>query len=208
MKKTNDHILDFKMDVLKEIGNIGAGNAATALATLLNKPVDMGVPTVKRVPFEAIAENVGGDESVVAAVYFRVEGDAPGNMFFMMTPEAAKKLLCHFNSEVDCDNLEFTEMECSTISEIGNILAGSYLSSLADFTHLKMVPTVPSFAVDMAGALLSYGLLHMSHTANEALYIDTCFLEGQNQVQGQFFLIPDPESFTVIFEALGVPYYE
>lgn len=205
---TFNQFQEYEMDILKEIGNIGAGNAATALATLLNKPVDMGVPTVQRVPFEAIAESVGGDESIVAAVYFRVEGEAPGNMFFMMTPEAAKQLLYHFNSEVSCEHLEFTEMECSTISEIGNILAGSYLSSLADFTHLKMVPTVPGFAVDMAGAILSYGLLHMSHTGDEALFIDTQFLEGQNQVQGQFFLIPDPESLHVIFEALGAPYHD
>ncbi|WP_249435643.1 chemotaxis protein CheC [Paenibacillus sp. Marseille-Q4541] len=208
MVRSFNQFQEFEMDILKEIGNIGAGNAATALATLLNKPVDMGVPTVQRVPFEAIAESIGGDESIVTAVYFRVEGEAPGNMFFMMTPEAAKQLLYHFNADVSYEQLEFTEMECSTLSEIGNILAGSYLSSLADFTQLKMIPTVPGFAVDMAGAILSYGLLHMSHTGDEALYIDTHFLEGHNQVQGQFFLIPDPDSLTVIFEALGVQYHD
>lgn len=204
MTRSFDQFHDIEMDVLKEIGNIGAGHAATALSTLLNRPIDMGVPTVQRVPFELIAESVGGDESIVTAVYFRVEGDAPGNLFFMMTPEAAKQLLHHFSGSVTNEVLEFTDMERSILSEIGNILAGSYLSSLADFTRLAMMPTVPGFAVDMAGAILSYGLLHMSHMGNEALLIDTNFLEGSNRVQGQFFLIPDPDSFGAIFEALGV----
>ena len=96
-------------------------------------------------------------------------------------------------------------MEQSALCEIGNILAGSYLSSLADFTNLSMTPTVPALAMDMAGAILSYGLLQFGEMGDDALLINTTFLEGQNEVEGQFFLIPDPQSFAQIFEALGVP---
>lgn len=196
---------DFKMDVLKEVGNIGAGNAATALSRLLDKPIDMAVPKVQMLPFEAVADKVGGAESVVLAVFLRVEGDAPGNLFFILSPEGAKKLLhrlagIHIESEE-----EFSEMEWSALSEIGNILAGSYLSSLADFTSLVMTPTVPALAMDMAGAILGYGLLQFGEMGDSALLIDTTFIEGQQEVEGQFFLIPDPESFDKIFTALGVP---
>ncbi|WP_211184540.1 chemotaxis protein CheC [Paenibacillus lemnae] len=193
------------MDVLKEVGNIGAGNAATALSQLLNKPIDMAVPQVQLIPFEQIAENVGGPEKIVLAVFLRVEGEAPGNLFFIMTPEAGKKLLHTLAGiEVSQDGV-FTEMEQSAISEIGNILAGSYLSSLADFTKLSMMPTVPGLAMDMAGAVLSYGLLQFGEMGDDALLINTTFLEGEYEVEGQFFLIPDPETFAQIFEALGVP---
>ncbi|MOA27114.1 CheY-P phosphatase CheC [compost metagenome] len=99
----------------------------------------------------------------------------------------------------------FSEMEWSALSEIGNILAGSYLSSLADFTKLTMIPTVPALALDMAGAILSYGLLQFGEMGDSALLIDTTFIEGNHEVEGQFFLIPDPESFSKIFTALGVP---
>lgn len=95
--------------------------------------------------------------------------------------------------------------EWSALSEIGNILAGSYLSSLADFTSLQMSPTVPALALDMAGAILSYGLLQFGEMGDSALLIDTTFIEGQDEVEGQFFLIPDPDSFAKIFAALGVP---
>lgn len=195
----------FQMDVLKEVGNIGAGNAATALSQLLNRPIDMGVPTVQMLPFEEVAEKVGGDERIVVTVFLRVEGEAPGNLFFMMTPEAAKMLLNRLTGFDLKEGLDFTDMEQSALSEIGNILAGSYLSSLADFTKLSMYPTVPGLAIDMAGAILSYGLLQFGEMGDAALLIDTSFFEGEDQVEGQFFLIPDPPSFAKIFESLGVP---
>ncbi|MCL9660171.1 chemotaxis protein CheC [Paenibacillus hunanensis] len=195
----------FKMDVLKEVGNIGAGNAATALSQLLDKPIDMAVPKVQILPFEQIAEKVGGQEQIVLAVFFRVEGDAPGNLFFILTPEAGKGLLHRLAGLVVVDEEQFSEMEQSALSEIGNILAGSYLSSLADFTGLSMTPTVPGLAYDMAGAILNYGLIQFGEMGDDALLIDTTFLEGKNEVEGQFFLIPDPESFEKIFIALGVP---
>ncbi|XID95107.1 chemotaxis protein CheC [Paenibacillaceae bacterium WGS1546] len=196
---------DFKLDVLREVGNIGAGNAATALSTLLNKPVDMAVPTVNLLPFEEIAERVGGSEAVVVAIYLRVDGDAPGNMFFIINREHAGRILCDLLGLHSTGGGEYSELELSALNEIGNILAGSYLSSLADFTGLRMSPTVPSLAVDMAGAILSYGLLQFGTMGDDALLIETTFLEGQREAEGQFFLIPDPDSFEKLFRALGVP---
>ncbi|WP_193580877.1 chemotaxis protein CheC [Paenibacillus aceris] len=192
------------MDVLKEVGNIGAGHAATALSTLLDKPIDMLVPKVRMLPFEEICDSVGGAETVVLAIFLRVEGDAPGNMFFILNLDAAKNMLRDLIGFEIEDQEEYSELELSALNEIGNILAGSYLSSLADFTNLNMQPTVPALAIDMAGAILSYGLLQFGQMGDQALLIDTKFLEGDNEVQGHFFLIPDPESFGKIFSALGV----
>lgn len=197
-------LADFQMDVLKEVGNIGAGHAATALSTLLDKPIDMLVPKVRMLPFEEICESVGGAETVVLAIFLRVEGDAPGNMFFILNLDAAKNMLRDLIGLEIEDQDEYSELELSALNEIGNILAGSYLSSLADFTNLNMQPTVPALAIDMAGAILSYGLLQFGQMGDQALLIDTKFLEGENEVQGHFFLIPDPESFGKIFSALGV----
>ncbi|WP_397386598.1 chemotaxis protein CheC [Paenibacillus roseipurpureus] len=199
-----DFLGDFQLDVLKEVGNIGAGHAATALSTLLDKPIDMLVPKVRMLPFEEICESVGGAETVVLAIFLRVEGDAPGNMFFILDLVAAKNMLRDLVGLSISDHEEYSELELSALNEIGNILAGSYLSSLADFTNLNMQPTVPALAIDMAGAILSYGLLQFGQMGDQALLIDTKFLEGENEVQGHFFLIPDPESFGKIFSALGV----
>jgi chemotaxis protein CheC len=197
-------LADFQMDVLKEVGNIGAGHAATALSTLLDKPIDMLVPKVRMVQFERISDIVGGAEEVVLAIFLRVEGDAPGNMFFILNLESATKMLRHLIGIHEPLDEGYSELELSALNEIGNILAGSYLSSLADFTRLNMSPTVPSLAIDMAGAILSFGLLQFGQMGDHALLIDTKFMEGENVVQGHFLLIPDPDSFGKIFTALGV----
>lgn len=199
-----DSFKAFELDVLKEVGNIGAGNAATALSKLLDKPVDMAVPKVSLLPFEEVAERVGGAEQIVFAVFLRVEGEAPGNMFFILEEEAAKRLLNQLMSMNHQDDAGYSEMELSALCEIGNILAGSYLSSLADFTQLSMLPSVPSIALDMAGAILSYGLVQYGEMGDSAMLIETTFIEDYQSLEGHFFLIPDPDSFNKIFKALGV----
>jgi len=199
-------LAEFQLDVLKEVGNIGAGHAATALSKMLDKPVDMKIPLVNILAFEEITSSLGGSEEVVIAIFLRVVGEAPGNMFFILSQDSAKKLLANMAGiEIEQDGA-YSEMEISALQEIGNILVGSYLSSLADFTRLSMSPTVPSLAIDMAGAILSYGLIQFGEMGDHALLIDTKFLEGDNEVEGHFFFIPDPESFEKIFRSLGVPF--
>jgi len=197
---------DFQLDVLREVGNIGAGNATTALSKLLQKEIDMKVPQVRIIPFDEIADFVGGAEAVVVTVFLRVEGDCPGNMFFILEFPSARNLLYQVvGLESSQDEEAFSELELSALQEIGNILAGSYLSSLADFTQLNLQPSVPALAIDMAGAVLSYGLIELGQSGDFALTIDTAFFEGDEQVQGHFFLIPDPSSFEKLFSSLGVP---
>lgn len=202
---------DFKeiqLDLLKEVGNIGAGHAATALSTILQKPIDMNVPNVMVLPFSEIEEFLGGEDQIIVGIFLRIEGDVPGNMFFTMTIESAEDLLqklLYKEKDNTKQDFELSEMDLSALNEIGNILAGSYLSSLADFTNLKLAPSVPAVAVDMVGAILSFGLIQMSQYSDYAIVIDTAFLEDHNQVEGHFFLIPDPEAFDQLFGALGVP---
>jgi len=197
-------LAEFQLDVLKEIGNIGAGHAATALSVLLDKPVDMLVPKVQILQFEEIASCVGGPEELVVAVYLRVIGDVPGNLFFILNLESARSVLRTIVGLLPSDEDFFTDLERSALHEIGNIMAGSYLSSLADLTRLNLVPSVPALAIDMAGAILSFGLIQAGHMGDQALLIDTKFLEGTQEVKGHFFFIPDPDSFGRIFSALGV----
>jgi chemotaxis protein CheC len=202
-----ERLNSIQMDVLKELGNIGAGHAATALSQILYRPVDMRVPYVQIVPFDDVSEFVGGPEQPVTAILFTVEGDLSGFLFFIMAEEATRSLLNGLGiSELEGDtaSLEFSEMECSALNEIGNILAGSYLSSLANLTGLSMCPSVPALAIDMAGAIISYGLMEASQLGDVALVIDTNFVQGEKEAGGRFFFIPNPNSLPVLFKSLGV----
>jgi chemotaxis protein CheC len=197
------------LDILREIGNIGAGHAATALSTMLNKAVDMKVPSVKIISFEEIMEMVGGSENIVASVFLRIVGDAPGCMFFMLPIEQAEKLLGDLlgGETVQLTEGQYPEMPLSALQEVGNILSGSYLTSFSDFTGLSLQPSVPATSIDMAGAILSFGLFEISTVSDFAIVIDTAFsdMKELDEVKGHFFLLPDPESFAKIFNALGVP---
>jgi len=201
-----NQLKDLQLDLLREVGNIGAGHAATALSNLIQKPIDMNVPKVKIVPFSEIEDFLGGADQVVVGIFLRIEGDVPGNMFFIMTLESANKLLHDMLGREMSSTDSFSEMEYSALNEIGNILAGSYLSSLADFTNLKLAPTVPAITIDLVGSILSFGLIQISQISDVAIVIDTHFIEGHRHVEGHFFLIPDPESFCTLFNSLGVPW--
>ncbi|PLT34191.1 chemotaxis protein CheC [Bacillus sp. V5-8f] len=198
-----------QLDILREIGNIGAGNAATALSTLLNKKIDMKVPNVRILSFDEMMDLAGGPETVVASVFLRVEGDAPGSMFFILPLQQATDFIHQMTEESDFsfEKQPFSEMAMSALQELGNILSGSYLSALSDFTRLNLYPSVPALSFDMVGAILGYGLIELSQVSDYAIVIDTALSEDGcdvNSVNGHFFLLPDPQSFETIFNSLGV----
>ncbi|CAM3704078.1 chemotaxis protein CheC [Mesobacillus zeae] len=203
-------ISDIHLDILKEIGNIGAGHAATSLSTMLKRKIDMKVPSVRIVSFDEMMEMAGGSESLVAGVFLRIEGDAPGSMFFLLPIEQAEKYIQQLlgDSTISFRNPPYDELGLSVLQELGNILSGSYLTSLSDFTHLSLLPSVPGLGIDMAGAVLSYGLMEISQAGDYAIVIDTVLNEEEasvsTRVKGHFYLLPDPDSFAVIFKSLGV----
>ncbi|MDG5788167.1 chemotaxis protein CheC [Evansella sp. AB-P1] len=198
------------LDILKEVGNIGAGHAATALSRLLNKTIDMNVPAVKVVSFSEVHDLLGGNDAVVAAIFLKIEGDVPGNMFFMLPVNEASKLIQQLTGDTSIDFMDSStsEIGISALTETGNILAGSYLSALSDFTSLQLLPTPPALAIDMPMAIISYGLIEISQAGDFAILIDTEINEievnDSTRTTGHFFLLPDPDSFEKLFKSLGV----
>lgn len=195
---------NIQIDVLKEIGNIGAGNAATALAKMLNKKVDMDVPKVKILEFKDVNEVLGGAEVLVVGILLRVTGDLTGYMMFMLDYAAAHILVNILLGKPVEENGAFDEIEVSALKEVGNILTGSYLSALSTLTNLNIMPSVPDMAIDMAGAIVSVPAIEFGKVGDSILYIETEFSEGSTRVVGDFLLIPDLESYDVLLKALGV----
>lgn len=206
----NQKITSLHLDVLKEIGNIGAAHAATALSDLLDKKIDMRVPKVEMVSFNDMTELAGGSENVVVGIFLRIEGDAEGSMFFILPIEQANRFIRRliYDESFDFNKQPVSELGLSAMQEMGNILSGSYLSALSDFTNLKIYPTVPGLSVDMFGAIISIGLIELSHVGDDVIVINTSIfedgVEDLETVRGHFFLLPDPDSFEAIFKALGV----
>ncbi|WZL74867.1 chemotaxis protein CheC [Clostridiaceae bacterium 35-E11] len=192
-----------QLDVLKEVGNIGAGNAATALAKMLDKKIDMNVPKVEIFEFKDVSELLGGAEKPVSGIYFHVDGDLTGDILFIL-PIKSSKLLTNMLIGKQDDSEILDEIDQSALQEIGNILAGSYISSLTTLTKLNMKISIPSLSIDMAGAILSVPIIQHGQVGDKVLLIETQFHEGEKDIKGFFFLIPDAESFEVLLKSLGV----
>lgn len=198
-----DNLNDFMIDILKELGNIGAGNAATALSSMISKKIDMNVPNVRVLEFKDVAEILGGEENLIIGIYFELTKDVVGNMMFALEIESAINLT-NILYDRNTDKKELDEMDISALSEIGNILASSYANSLSALTGLDVFISVPSIAIDMAGAILSVPAIQFGHIGDHALMIETIFSENNNLVKGNLFLLPNPESFSKILTSLGV----
>lgn len=193
-----------QLDAMREIGNIGAGNTATALSQIVNKKIDMNVPQVSIVPIEDVPDLVGGPDALIVAIFLRVYGKAPGNILFLMPKENAFYLVDDLMGRPHGTTQSLDEMDVSALKEVGNILAGSYLNAFFHFTSLSMLPSIPSLAIDMAGAVLNIVLVQLGQMGDHAMVIETKFLAEDDSINGHFFLVPDPGSLTTIVKAVGV----
>src|SRR5690625_1718767 len=199
-------------DFLKEIGNIAGGNATTAMSSLINERIMMDIPTVKMMTINELMDDIGGPEKLVVTNCFRISGEIPGTVYFVLTIEEAEYLVKKMTMDETIklfdneDDLEPNEMAISVLEEISNIITGSYLSAISDFTNIKMIASVPYLSIDMAAATLVTGLIELSNVSDYAITIESSLADGtgKGMTSGQFLLIPDPPSIPKLFRALGI----
>lgn len=208
MSKINlNELNEIQYDVLREIGNIGAGNATTALSQMLNQKMDMSVPKVALVPFNEISEIMGPEDQTVVGILLGFEGDIFGMMMFLFDTKSAHHLvnaLMMQDRETGVDSgADFSEMEMSALKEIGNIVSGSYLTAISKLTNLKMISTIPEMTIDMIGALLSVPASEFGKYGDKLLLIQSQFGE-MDFVDGYFLMIPELESYDMLLDSLGV----
>ena len=196
------------LDVFKEIGNIGAGNAASALASLLNRRINMTVPDASAVPFDAIVNVLEGPETLIAGVLVDVSGDLNGYILLMLCMKDAMAMVAQALGEPARDttapDFELTEIERDTLTEIANILVGSFLSAITSFTGLSAKPAVPQMAIDMLGAIISIATIEYGKIGDNVLFLKTQFNDLEGDISGHFFLIPDYNSYKMLLSALGL----
>lgn len=196
-------------DVLKELGNIGAGNATTALAELINCKVDMMVPQVRLLDFCELGDLIGGEEQILVGIYLGVDGDVTGSMMFTLPENAGLHLVNKLMAgmlgtpERPIEEMSFGEMEVSAMKEVGNIITGAYLNALSTITNMMIYPSPPQLAIDYAGALLSVPAAEFGIMGDKILLIQTKFTDDID-LDGYFILIPDMDSYEKILHALGV----
>lgn len=200
---TLDNVNDMYIDVLRELGNIGAGNATTSLASMLNEQIDMNVPKVELMEASALVSAICPEDEIIVGIFLEVTHDISGSLMFLIRMDSAHYLVNKLMGK-DPENTDpFDEMELSAMKEIGNIIAASYLSALSSMTNLTMAPSIPYIAVDMAAAILSVPAIQFGQFGNNALLIQTEFGD-ERMINGYFILMPEEDSYAKILSSLGI----
>jgi len=195
-----------QLDAMREVANIGAGHAATALSQMTNRTIMINVPRVKIKPLEDAGYMLGPPDQVVASVLMHMMGDLTGRAMLLF-PEPAALVLCDYLFRRERGTTTaFGEMEQSSLKEAGNILASAYLNALSDFMGMMLVPSVPSLVIDLSGAILTSAHLNFGHDREYALCVETSFRsEGSTEsMAGHFLLLPDLASLQSIFDAIRI----
>ncbi len=196
-----------QLDAIREVANIGAGHAATALSGMTNRKIMITVPRVYVRPLEEACDLVGPPGAVVAAVLMHMMGDLTGRAMVLF-PQRAAYTLCDFLFRREMGTTkELAVMEQSSLKEAGNILASAYLNALSDFMGMMLVPSVPSLVIDLSGAVLTSAHLNFGHDRDYAFCVETSFrVEGATEsLGGHFLLLPDLASLRAIFDAIRLP---
>ena len=196
------NLTDLQKDALKEVGNIGAGHAATALSQLINAKINLSEPRIDVIKFRDLATRVGHENRTVAALHMYVRGEAPGQMVVLFDREQALDFVSQFLHRVIGDIQIFDSIADSTLKELGNIIAGSYLTAIIQLTGVNLLPSVPT---------LSYGTIQAAFRTlmsilpdQDVFLIESSFLDKDKEVAGQFIMIPETGSLTPLLSAFGV----
>jgi chemotaxis protein CheC len=205
MSSVYDEMSEKHLDFLREIGNIGAGNAATALSTMLDKKVEIDVPDVKIVPISRVPFILPNPEELVAGMKMDVKGDAEIETLLVFDASGAKELLkvLLFGMEIK-DLTQIDEMAKSALKEVGNIICGSYITALANFTGLYLNPSPPEVSVDMISAIISEVALEVAYTEDKIIFIETLLTIQDIKITGYIFMIPKGEGLKKIFQSMGL----
>ena len=202
--KTYEEMNELEIDILKEIGSIGGGNAATALSSMMNAKVNMSLPKVEILDFNEALVNVGDPEEVVAAILVEMSGELGGIMLFILTKEFSDEILLRMLGKTKEDFFELEEIDSSVLMEIGNIVISSYITAMASLVNMSVELSVPQLAVNMLGGIMSVPIAMMGQHSDRIMMITGEFKIDGKALNSNMLLLPDVESLNVLMKKLGV----
>ncbi len=197
-----EELSDIHIDVLKEIGNIGAGNAASALAAILDERVKIDLPIVRITDFNTAVNALGGAEAMTVGVLMGYSGEAQGMIMFLIGMEDARQILNILLQNYEAEDA--SDIKLSAIKEIGNILGSSYIGSIAALTGLRIDLSVPNVAIDMAGALMSVPIIEFGAIGDKVMFIEENFSGTENNLRSNVVMFARIDTLKLIMERLGL----
>ena len=194
------------LDVLREIGNIGSGNAATSLASMLNTTVDIEVPTISLVNYDHVSQYLGGKDREVIGLALGLEADIDGVMLHVVQPQFASRIINAFYPKEINTLADINEMDLSAVKETSNITTAAYVNSLAALTNMFINITPPVDYLDTVENVLKHASNRFDSIGNQVIYIDENLYIGGTEIKSSMILILQMESLKKLFDKLGISY--
>lgn len=191
-------------DILKELGNIGTGNAITSLAQMMGVPLDISSPNLRLAQVQEIYAMLEEAQKVETGILVEITGQVTGMFLFLIDENFTNEILDSILGERQRNILDLDAMDISALSEVGNIMCGSYIRALSSLTNMEIDVSVPSLCVDMGGAILSVPLARILSRSMEILLIENQFHINENFLFGRILFFPDPQCLQPILTKLGI----
>lgn len=195
-----------KLNVFREISNIGSGNASTSLAQMLNEIVDIGIPNSDLREFSDITNSYSSPEELVVGTVLQISGDLEGFIMVIMDVDSTLTLLSRLlGRKIECDKENYEELynELNSVGEVCNILCGTYLTAMSDMTGLTIDQSIPYFSVDMVMAIMNLPASLYGGESDSILCIETEFFTLDREIEGKYYFIPKVESCNTLLVKLG-----
>ena len=199
-----DCLNELQLDVMREIGNIGAGNACTALSVLLGTAIDMSVPRVQLLSYESTAQKLGGEDNAVIGLQIEINGDLEGMMVHVVQKNFAQRIINTFYAKeiTNIENLD--EMDSSVLNEMANITSGAYANSIATLTSLLVNIGTPNQMTGKVSDVMKLPLTKFVKPGEQVLVVDEVFTIDDEHISSNMILALESESLVKLFERLGV----
>jgi chemotaxis protein CheC len=189
---------DMQLDALRELANIGSGNAGTALGSMLGKSVDISVPTAAALPLAEAVAIAGEPDELRHGVVVPIVGDFEAIVVLLFPHEDAVKLCGIYGIEPSTPDGQ------SMLGEVGNILGTNYINVLAQMVGMELEPAPPQVVEDMLGSILSSVLIGRGEDVEEALILDSDLLVEEEECSLSFLLLPNHGGIKELLGRLGL----
>ncbi|MFV0314191.1 MAG: chemotaxis protein CheC [Anaerotignum sp.] len=193
----------FGMDILRELGSIGTGNAVTALSNIIATPISMSLPEVKIMEYTPAVEFLGGPEKIVAAVLVQMTGEFSGIILYMLDLDFVNMVLERLSLGTIKDFSEVDELRASAVAEVSNIIISSYAGALGKLADISVNLSVPAMSINMLGGIMSVPMVQYGYVTDKIMLVDGKCTYSGGEMASHLIMMPDIESLNFLMEKLG-----
>jgi chemotaxis protein CheC len=201
-----DNINEIHLDVLREIANIGSGNAASSLSRMIGHPVNINIPEIGIKGFNEATEVLGGPETIMMGTLLFLSEGLNGMMMFLLPVDVVCDLVNMLMFTDIKSHEEIDEMGYSVINECSNIMSASFVTAVAEMTDMVIDISPPEATLDMLGSIMSVPSIYFANIGDSLLLMKNELEIAGKTTSANVLMLPDMPSLSRLMSSLGIEF--